>query len=323
MNAVKIRMYDTLVVRAEEVNTLSQPINVTAADNWATGPLCPGGGCGSADSVGIAVLNGNHTRDDFPWRGGRLALTGGIGSPGPYAVVRLSYVFQPRNASAAEAYLCKPTFPNHVVPPNPCPTVNVKQVQTQVSYSISKYWDLSGFHNLSPGVYTLVAADEWGAFVLMHFEVSSPGCLFPQGGGSTPPFAKTLSTAHGSWAFQLGLNSTFVFRDRGLGISASLTDSNLTDAYFPHILVSRPFLASLQLIGSSGPVLTWTYPPSPRTTLSSFIYSQNDFLEVTNKTMSLLQSNQTYAVVANPMLFIQPDQPYPTGLEIRIDFTVC
>jgi hypothetical protein len=132
-----------------------------------------------------------------------------------------------------------------------------------------------------------------------------------------------LTTVNGSWTFQLGLNSTFVFRDQGLAVSASLTDANLTDAYFPHILVSRPFLASLEFIGPSGPVMNWTYPPSLRTTLTSFIYAQDDQLDVTNKTISLLQSNQTYAVVAKPMLFIQPGQPYPTGLEIRMNFTVC
>jgi len=181
----------------------------------------------------------------------------------------------------------------------------------------------SFFHYFAPGVYTLVGADEWGAVAILHFQVANPGCPFPQSGESTPPFANMLTTVNGSWTFQLGLNSTFVFRDQGLAVSASLTDANLTDAYFPHILVSRPFLASLQFIGPSGPLMTWTYPPSPRTTLTPLIYAQNDQLDVANKTISLLQSNQTYAVVAKPMLFIQPGQPYPTGLEIRMNFTVC
>jgi hypothetical protein len=169
----------------------------------------------------------------------------------------------------------------------------------------------------------LVGADEWGAVTILHFEVANPGCPFPKNGDTAPPFANMLSTVNGSWSFQLQLNSTFVFRDQGLHIYASIDDSNLTDVFFPHILFSRPFLASLQFISPDGTV-AWSYPPSPRTTLT---YLHGDWpldeLDVTNKTMSLLQSNQTYTVVARPLLFTQPDQPYPTGLEIRTSLTVC
>jgi hypothetical protein len=328
MNAMTIRMYDTLAVRAEEVNTLPQSVNLTAADKWATGANGQGGVCGSADLVGIAVFGGNYTKSNLPARGeGQLSLTGGVCLPAGYYTVPHSYLFQPQSALATEAYECKPYFPNEVFSP-PCPSISIRQAQTHANFSISKHWDIStddqysSYHYFSPGTYTLVGVDEWGAIAILHFEVASPGCPFPQSGESTPPFANMLSTVNGSWTFQLGLNSTFVFRDQGLAVSASLTDSNLTDAWFPYILSGRPFLASLQIISPNGTVV-WTYPPSPRTTLAYFIYSENDGLDVTNKTMSLLQSDQTYTLVAKPMLFIQPDQPIPTGTEIRMNFTVC
>ncbi len=323
MNALTIRMYDKLEVRAEEVNTSPQSINVTAADKWATRAYGQGGVCGSPDLVGIAIFGGNYTKDNLPANGGQLSLTAGVCLPAGYYTVPHSYLFQPQSAFASEAYECKPYSPNEIGS-NPCTSISIRQAQTHANFSISRVSEsYSSYRYLSPGNYTLAGVDEWGAIAILHFEVASPGCPFPRTGELIPPFTNMMSTVNGSWTFQLELNSTFVFRDQGFAVSATLTDSNLTDAYFPpHVLVSRPFPASLQIISPSGK-LVWNYPPTPRTTLTEFIYSQNGGLDITNKTMSLLQSNQTYVVVAKPALFIQPDQPFPTGVEIRMSLMVC
>jgi hypothetical protein len=330
MDATKIRMYDSIFVRVEEQNILPQSLNVSAAENWVTGALGSFGGCAGPDVVGIAVFQGNYTKNNLP-RNGELRLEGMV-LPYPYCYRYHSYAFQPHSALATEAYACEP-YPNFggmgcQCNPNPCPALITSKAPTQFDLTISKYFDISttdhysSYHYFSPGTYTVVGADEWGAEAILHFVVANPGCPFPQTGETNPPFANELSAVNGTWKFDFELNSTFVFRDQSIGVSASLTDTNITDSIHPSILVSRPFPASLQFISPNGTVV-WTYPPSPLTSLTYITWISNAGIDVTNRTIAQLQSNQTYTVVAKPMLFIQPDQPITTGLEIRMSFTVC
>lgn len=339
LDAKVIRMYQPLSVGLEEVNTSPQAVNVSAAQNWPIGVI-GSGGCGSPEVVGIALFLGNLTKKDLPARSSQVGIGNAAGClPGWTTSIPHSYLFQPGGSSASEAYACEVIAPANAPPlascgcsSNPCATLSVKQVQARYNTSVSKYFLVSvekygngGY--LYPGVYTLAGADEWGAVAILHFEVADPACPLPTDTQSSfPPFADSRTVSNGSWTFRLELNSTFVFRDQGLHVYVDLRDSNLTDLYFPHIMRGTVFYAGLQFISRNGTV-AWTYP-SPGSRLS-LTYLNTEIpmgeLDVTSATMSLLQSNQTYTVVAKPLLFVQPDQPYPLppSLEIRMSLTVC
>jgi len=52
-------------------------------------------------------------------------------------------------------------------------TINNSPMKDEIN--IEGYWTNSGiysFSNFKPGVYTVVAGDEWGALVVLHFTVS-------------------------------------------------------------------------------------------------------------------------------------------------------
>ena len=58
-------------------------------------------------------------------------------------------------------------------------TMNNSPMRDEIN--IKGYWANSGgysFSNFDPGVYTIVAGDEWGAIVILHFTVSNATTLF-------------------------------------------------------------------------------------------------------------------------------------------------
>jgi hypothetical protein len=207
------------------------------------------------------------------------------------------------------------------------PTLRTERAQTQANFSVDA--ETGDYRYLSPGVYTLVGADEWGAVAILHFVVANPGCPLPQSeDGSNLPFANQQTSVNGSWTFGFGLNSTFVLRTQGLQASASLYDSNLTyESQHPPLMYGRPFLATLEFISPNGTV-AWSYPPSNRTSLADLGANGEwpglDQLDIANSTMSTLQGNQTYTVLARPMIFSPfTEQPISVGVEVTMSLTVC
>jgi hypothetical protein len=335
IEATAIPLYGTLSVRVEEQNTLPQPANVTAADDWRL-IVSPSVGCGGADVVGIALFAGNYTNDDLPSSGQLSPHSGSevclldYGLPNVY-----SYDFQPHSASATEAYGCEANSTGNGAGSSPCgcemeacpPYLMTERAQTQANFSVDA--QTGDYHYLSPGVYTLVGADEWGTIAILHFVVASPGCPLPQSeNGSKLPFANEQTSVNGTWTFGFGLNSTFVLGTQGLRATASLIDSNLTyESQHPLLLYGRPFLASMQFISPNGTV-AWSYPPANRTSLADLglngAWPGGEWLDITNGTMSMLQGNQTYTVVAKPMIFSPfTEQPISVGVEITMSLTVC
>gem|GEM_PF-4985116 len=334
MDATAIPLYGTLSVRVQEQSTSPQPVNVTAADDWRLIVL-PSSGCGGADIMGIALFAGNYTKED-------LSRSSQLSGRGEYPCLLLyglpnvySYDFQPQSASATEAYGCETNSTGNGAGSSPCgcemeacpPYLMTERAQTQANFSVDA--ENGDYHYLSPGVYTLVGADEWGAVAILHFVVAIPGCPLPQSEDwSKLPFANQQTSVNGTWTFGFGLNSTFVLRTLGLRATASLIDSNLTyESQHPLLLYGQPFLASVQFISPNGTV-AWSYPPSNRTSLADLglndAWPGGEWLDITNGTMSMLQGNQTYTVVAKPMIFSPfTEQPISVGVEITMSLTVC
>jgi len=232
-----------------------------------------------------------------------------------------------------EAYGCETNSTGNGAGSSPCgceletcpPNLMTERAPTQANFSVDA--ETGVYSYLSPGVYTLAGADEWGATAILHFVVANPGCPLPQSeDGSKLPFPNQQTSVNGSWTFQFGLNSTFVLRNLGLHATAFLSDSNLTyESQHPLLSYSRPFMASLQFISPNGTV-AWSYPPSNRTSLAYLGLNDEwpvDELDITNSTMSVLQGNQTYTVVAKPMIFNQDEEPISIGVQIMMSLTVC
>ena len=49
-------------------------------------------------------------------------------------------------------------------------------IRLHIEISINRYWpnnESASYHNFEPGLYTIVAGDEWGALVVLHFTVTN------------------------------------------------------------------------------------------------------------------------------------------------------
>jgi hypothetical protein len=149
-------------ITVDEVNTLTKTNNVSAAGNWPS-PGLSVGPCGTLNyPFGIAIFQGYHTVGD-------LSSLTPLKLDNPNAVYNCpmilaeisTYAFQPSGDSAD-------VFQLGGVEP-------VLTEQMNVQMHPTGYWTgnpngiLTGF---APGVYTVVAGDEWGALVILHFTVS-------------------------------------------------------------------------------------------------------------------------------------------------------
>jgi hypothetical protein len=131
----------------DEHNTLATENIVTPANNWDYNGLAIGG-CGTNGGFdGIAVMRGYYTAADKPLGGGLAFWNYSITTPCPV----------------------------DIPPPNGFDFAPLDNKYAGVD--LAGYWaDDNGkatFTNFEPGVYTVVAGDEWGALVFVHFTVAN------------------------------------------------------------------------------------------------------------------------------------------------------
>ncbi len=161
-------------VAVNEYNTLDTVNNVTAADP----PLYPAAvvdaysECagefpnpdGWASELGgpaiFAVFQGNF--DSSNYTAGRPLTLYNATHALPYCVgLRVGqYSFQPLSTQAGAYYYYEPS---------PKPMFNINRV----SFAFEGYWTGSVFQQLSPGIYTVVAMDEWGQVAILQFSVQN------------------------------------------------------------------------------------------------------------------------------------------------------
>ena len=148
----------------DETNALSTANNVLVSDNWPYNHL-HSDPCDFISPFGIAVFKGDYTSSNFSTatpltiydpHATRLCTTN-------YAIN--SYSFQPSNDMA-----------DIIENSNPNPSNYSQQMKYEVT--INGYWPDNNYYSnsrltkFSPGVYTVVGGDEWGALVILHFTVS-------------------------------------------------------------------------------------------------------------------------------------------------------
>lgn len=152
MNATEIIPGQSVEVNLTEFNSLPSVNNVSASGEWAV-PVALGP-CENEFSqpFGIAVYAG-YVDDQNVSQGQRVDIFPMVACP-MYIRLVTGYEFQPQSNLA----VILPGFPA-----TPSPLVG--SVVVSMSYSPQ-----AGF--LTPGTYTVVAADEWGALAFLYFQVS-------------------------------------------------------------------------------------------------------------------------------------------------------
>jgi len=145
-----------------EWNDLSAQNNVKSATAWPAEGL-GAGPCGPMNyPFGFEILSGYYNGSAGLDSAQKVQLYG----PGPYFCPVIlssisSYSFYPLSDRADVMGSCGQ---------NPCFT---EEMNTTVV--VAGYWSGGSFLPLPPGVYTVVAGDEWGALLFEHFEVVGTG----------------------------------------------------------------------------------------------------------------------------------------------------
>jgi Putative Ig domain len=148
----------------DEKNTLSKTNTITASAKWSVRGLGVGP-CGVLNyPFGIAIFQGNYTATSIS-----SATPLQIYEPGIYHCPMIltdisSYVFQPLSDNTAVFETSESTASFTAV------------MNAEFEPAPTGYWASNdvgaAFTNFEPGVYTVVAGDEWGALVIVHFTVS-------------------------------------------------------------------------------------------------------------------------------------------------------
>ena len=150
----------------DEKNTLSKTNTIISSAKWPVIGLGVGP-CGVLNyPFGIVIFQGNYTAANIS-SGTPLQIY----EPGIYHCPMTlagisSYVFQPLSDNAALFQMSEST-----------PVINNMEMDTEFEPAPTGYWasnDVGAtFTNFEPGVYTVVAGDEWGAVVVVHFTVTN------------------------------------------------------------------------------------------------------------------------------------------------------
>lgn len=153
----------TVSINVTEYNTLHVTNNVTRASNWPLSGMTLGP-CGTLNyPFGVSVFQGYYDQGNFSLLANQSSLA--LFAPGTYPcpaiLVFSSYIFSPQSENASLG-----VAPNSTLPAFPMTS----------DLSINGTWTQNSgpaYHEFAPGNYTVVAGDEWGDVVLVHFSVAS------------------------------------------------------------------------------------------------------------------------------------------------------
>lgn len=152
----------TVNIVVDEVNTLKKTNSVSAAGKWAF-PGLSVGPCGALNyPFGIAIFQGYYTAGDLASVTPLKLDNPNAVYPCPMILADIStYAFQSSSDTAG-------VFQLGGVDPVLTEAMNA-QIHPTGYWAGSTNGELTNF---VPGVYTVVAGDEWGALVVLHFTVS-------------------------------------------------------------------------------------------------------------------------------------------------------
>lgn len=166
INASQFSPGQGISINVTEYNTLPGVNSQTASDNWAITGLSLGP-CGSHIPAGITVFRGYFSLNNISQASSsndslQFYAPGFYSCPAMFVIQ--SYSFQPNSDNASFAYECTPA---------PCYSEVFPQSATvDFNGSWSSPSETPVLSNLTQGVYTVAAGDEWRQLVLLHFIVS-------------------------------------------------------------------------------------------------------------------------------------------------------
>jgi hypothetical protein len=152
-----------LSIFANVTNLLNRVNNVTTANDWPY-PSPDSAACGDYDQFPIqyAVFQGYYDASNYT-------------SAADLSLYNTAYLYQCPTESAPAPYLLFAPLSDNVSRFDSSPQDGSYLVSAD--YSVTGYWtgsqSTSAFHHFQPGVYTVLAEDEWGGAALLHFTVSS------------------------------------------------------------------------------------------------------------------------------------------------------
>ncbi len=158
------------VIEVNEINTLDSINNVSLADNWLypQSSLDPYAPCSLTGAVGFAIFQGNYGLNNYT-HASALALynTSDVFSCTTATYQNAYYSFMPQSDQANLVY-------SQMVIPSATTTLSLSFIAKGFWTGGSASGQTPTFHAFQ-GNYTVLAADEWGKVVLIHFTASSAG----------------------------------------------------------------------------------------------------------------------------------------------------
>jgi len=161
LNSTTYHPGEQISVNVEEKNILPTQNEVRAADRWPVHglTLTP---CGRLYyPFGISILQGYYDSENVTGVTPLELFDPNVVYTCPAIVAAVSYDFQPWSASAA-------IYTSYELMPW---SVNMTTRVTSQGFWTGSYPNAT-FSNFTPGIYTVVAGDEWGSLVVLHFTIS-------------------------------------------------------------------------------------------------------------------------------------------------------
>ena len=161
LNSTTFQLGQEISVIIDEQNTLATVNNVSTSNGWPLRGLSVGP-CGTLNyPIGVAIFQGYYTPSNVS-----SATLLQLYKPGIYHCPMIladinSYAFQPSSDIASVFGSCDP---------NPC----LSDFKISSEITVTGYWvngQGAAPSNFTPGVYTVVAGDEWGTITVLHFVV--------------------------------------------------------------------------------------------------------------------------------------------------------
>ena len=177
----------TLVIIADILNILNVQNNVTHANQWhySSNSLNPFNPCGAPGPVGFAVLQGYYDQSNYSSGSALMFYNSTVTYLCTTRILPTGYYsFIPHSHTALLVDSKGQSFYNQSI---------------AISFSVNGYFTEGGsFLKFPEGQYTVVAADEWGELVILHFVVTQEISYTNQGihgNNSYPSVCSSITTS--------------------------------------------------------------------------------------------------------------------------------
>jgi hypothetical protein len=160
MDRTTYQLGQSVSIIVDEKNLLSTTNDIPAADN-----LPPEFRSGFPDDpsfpLGLAVLRGNYTGANYS-------------TATPLIIFNPGEIYNGTTAAAPTAYSFSPFIDVAIL--NGDNYDSSDAIGLHIEISVNGYWpnnESASSNNFEPGIYTIIAGDEWGTLVVLHFTVAN------------------------------------------------------------------------------------------------------------------------------------------------------